>query len=150
MAWRMPFPRMSNYEPSRRQFVAFLAGSPLLAAAGLDASTLERLVGATKHDRSGALDIAHQLAQTPVQQPLIQSAKDGLSVFDFEPVAKQKIPLAHWGYLATGTYFDLLGLKREWLGLKARSVSNSANQARPSVPMVSLLILSSGLKRCSS
>lgn len=102
----VPFLGMSNHEPSRRQFVAFLAGSPLLAAAGLDASTLERIVGAAKHDRNGALDIAHQLAHTPIQQPLILSAKDGLSVFDFEPVAKQNIPVAHWGYLATGTDDD--------------------------------------------
>ena len=86
--------------------MAFLAGSPLLAAAGLDASTLERIVGATKPERNRALELAHQMAQTPVQQPLIQSAKDGLSVFDFEPVAKQKIPVAHWGYLATGSDDD--------------------------------------------
>ena len=32
---------------------------------------------------------------------------EALDVFDFEPVAKQNIPVAHWGYLATGTGFVL-------------------------------------------
>lgn len=97
---------MSSSDPSRRHFLAFLAGSPLLAAAGLDRSLLERLTdhGAKRGD--DMLSIAQQMAQQPGSTPFIRAAKDALDVFDFEPVAKQKIPVAHWGYLATGTDDD--------------------------------------------
>lgn len=37
---------------------------------------------------------------------LIASAKEAINVFDFEPVARRKLPPAHWGYLATGTDDD--------------------------------------------
>lgn len=102
---------MQNHEPSRRQFLAFLAGSPLLAAAGLDASLLEQIANAdTKHGER-TLEFAQQLAQTSARQSTasqstIRSAKDALSVFDFEPVAQRRIPISHWGYLNTGSDDD--------------------------------------------
>ncbi len=65
---------------TRRAFLAFLAGSPLIGRA-----------------------LLRQLAQEP---DLIAAASEALSVFDFEPVAKKKIPPAHWGYLMTGTDDD--------------------------------------------
>ena len=37
---------------------------------------------------------------------VIASARDALNVFDFEPVARQKLPPAHFGYLATGVDDD--------------------------------------------
>jgi len=39
-------------------------------------------------------------------RPPIASAAEALDVFDFEPIARQKLPPAHWGYLATGTDDD--------------------------------------------
>ena len=45
----------------------------------------------------------HQALQQPV---VIGSAADALDVFDFEPVARRNIPVAHWAYLATGTDDD--------------------------------------------
>lgn len=98
---------MSNQDPSRRQFLAFLAGSPLLAAAGLDQLDLSRIAGESPRGASRVLDMAQQLAQQDTL-PLagISAAKDALNVFDFEPVAKQRIPIAHWGYLNTGTDDD--------------------------------------------
>ncbi len=101
---------MLNNDPSRRQFLAFLAGSPLLAAAGIDASTFSRLTGESG-DGAHALSLAQQMAEHSVatrapQSLLIKSAKDALDVFDFEPIAKQRIPVAHWGYLATGSDDD--------------------------------------------
>jgi len=96
---------------SRRQFLAFLAASPLAAAAGLDADWLASLSGRAQGD--AMLHAADALARSgahPVlrsaQPPLIAKAADALDVFDFEPVAKQNIPVAHWGYLATGTDDD--------------------------------------------
>src|SRR5437867_404430 len=73
---------LSSDPVSRRLFVRFLAGSPLLAAAGFNFRMLQ-------------------------QEPdLIAAAHDALNVFDFEPVARKKLPPAHWGYLATGTDDD--------------------------------------------
>ena len=93
---------MPKHDPSRRQFLNFLAASPFLAAAGLDASTLARLFDAGPRGAEDALQLAQQLAQPAT----IRTPKEALSVFDFEPVARQRIPVAHWGYLATGTDDD--------------------------------------------
>jgi 4-hydroxymandelate oxidase len=93
---------MRNHEPSRRQFLAFLAGSPLLAAAGFDVTALDRLARVSAPRATDALAIAHRILDSPV----IRSAKEALNVFDFEPAAKQRIPIAHWGYLATGSDDD--------------------------------------------
>src|SRR5688572_32874954 len=87
----------------RRQFLRFLTGSPLLAAAGLDVRLLEDLTSSSPRRVSRALSLAQQAAQG---MPLIQSPTDALDVFDFEPVAKAKMPIAHWAYLATGTDDD--------------------------------------------
>ena len=88
---------------SRRKFVTFLAGSPLLAFAGVNLDTLERMLGGTPREQSRAFDLIHQAAQEP---ELISAAREALDVFDFEPVAKKKTPVAHWGYLMTGTDDD--------------------------------------------
>ncbi len=95
---------MPEIDPTRRAFLTFLAGSPVLAGAGLDARTLFRL--ATHGGRGGAaaLDAAQQAAQQKTL--LITKPSEALDVFDFEPVAQKKIPVAHWGYLATGTDDD--------------------------------------------
>ena len=68
----------------RREFLKFLAGSPLLLAspAWLEAFT-----------------------QAPTPQAAaatLASAADALDVFDFEAMARRVLPPAHWGYLATG------------------------------------------------
>ncbi len=68
----------------RRAFLRLLAASPLLACLP---------------------DIPRALAQTTTLQgvdALISKASDALDVFDLEAVARRNIPLAHWGYLATG------------------------------------------------
>ena len=68
---------------SRRAFLAFVAGSPLLAGFSRE-----------------------WLAQNIQSPSLITAAVDALDVFDFESVARSKLPPAHWGYLATGTDDD--------------------------------------------
>ncbi len=88
---------------SRRQFLTFLAGSPLFAAAGVDFKSLDRLFRGTPRDQSRAMDMVEQATQEP---QLIAAARDALDVFDFEPVARKKTPLAHWGYLMTGSDDD--------------------------------------------
>ncbi len=71
---------------ARRQFLKFLAASPLLGctAAG-------RLLAEESLD---AIDLADHLIGSPA---------DALDVFDFHTVAKHRLPPAHYGYLATGT-----------------------------------------------
>ena len=88
---------------SRRHFLAFLAGSPLLATAGIDLTTLRRMFSGSPRDRSSALDSLQQATQ---DSTLIAAANQAINVFDFEPVARKKLPPAHWGYMATGTDDD--------------------------------------------
>ena len=87
----------------RRQFLQFLAGSPLLATAGLSSRQLHDLTSHSPRRASESFSLAQQALQG---SPVIGSASEALDVFDFEPVAKTKIPVAHWAYLATGTDDD--------------------------------------------
>jgi len=66
---------------ARRQFLRYLLSSPVLAATPMLAAFAQN---------------------APVQTELA----DLLNVFDFEAVAKQTLPPAHWGYLATGVDDD--------------------------------------------
>ena len=50
-----------------------------------------------------AQSAAERAAQTPSQ---LAAAADALDVFDFEALARTKLPPAHWGYLATGADDD--------------------------------------------
>src|SRR5690348_14142982 len=72
---------MDRHFPARRDFLRFLAASPLAAAS---------------------------------EDP---SAKDALSVLDFEPLAHKALPPAHWGYMSTGVDDDLtVRMNREAMG----------------------------------
>jgi len=77
----------------RRRFLTFLASSPLLA---LSAS------GAW----SALVESAQAAESDGPTRALIASTNDALNVFDFELVARQKLPPAHYGYLATGVDDD--------------------------------------------
>jgi 4-hydroxymandelate oxidase len=74
---------------TRRAFIKFLAASPLYA-------TLPGL---------SLPGFAQSIAGNPALQnsdAMIARCSDALDVFDFEPVARNNIPPAHWGYLASG------------------------------------------------
>src|SRR5205823_2719171 len=74
--------------PDRREFLRFLAASPLLA---------------------GCPSVLEALSQSTPAAPLndvIGSPADALSVFDFEAAARKALPPAHWGYMATGVDDD--------------------------------------------
>ncbi len=62
---------------ARREFLRFLAGSPLLSRAWAQAPTLK-----------------------------LESAKDAVALMDFEEAAHKLLPPAHWGYLASGVDDD--------------------------------------------
>ena len=57
-----PIPRMPTDPNSRRRFLAFLAGSPLLAAAGLDARTFAALTSDRTNGDRNTLDLVSQVA----------------------------------------------------------------------------------------
>jgi len=78
---------------SRRLFLQFLAASPLFASAG--------------RALAEGLEVPSKLPDPIIWAPqslngLIKSPKEAITVFDFEPVAKQKVPPAHFGYMASG------------------------------------------------
>jgi len=62
---------------NRRRFLRFLAGSPLFARAWAQQS-----------------------------ESVIETAKEGLSLMDFETAARKVLPPAHWGYMASGVDDD--------------------------------------------
>ncbi|MCX6599844.1 MAG: alpha-hydroxy acid oxidase [Acidobacteria bacterium] len=75
---------------SRREFARFLAGSPLLASSLAAQQDVASFSSARGGSASG----------------IITDPKDALSVLDFEAAARQALPPAHFGYLATGVDDD--------------------------------------------
>ncbi len=67
---------------ARRRFLQFLAASPLLAQVASMAAAWQQL------------------------EELISSPEQALNVFDFEAVARNNLPPAHFGYIATGVDDD--------------------------------------------
>jgi isopentenyl diphosphate isomerase/L-lactate dehydrogenase-like FMN-dependent dehydrogenase len=121
---------------SRRKFLRYLAGSPLFAAVGVNVRSLERLFGGSARDQFEALDLVQQATQDTT---LIASARAALNVFDFEPVARRKLPPAHWAYLATGTDDDgTIRANREGFGRYALRVRRLIDVSRidPSVELL--------------
>jgi 4-hydroxymandelate oxidase len=77
---------------SRRRFLQYCAASPLLASGALAAHALEA--------PSRLPD--PMIWAPPGSGELIKSPKEAINVFDFEPVARQNVPPAHFGYMASG------------------------------------------------
>ena len=87
---------------SRRRFLQFLASSPVLAPLGLSMGSIERVIASGDPGPGGLVDLLDQVADA---EP-ITAADEALNVFDFEPVAKRNLPIAHWAYMASGTDGD--------------------------------------------
>src|SRR5213083_1372632 len=79
-------------QENRRRFLQFLAASPLAGAAGYGWAQLL--------PKSRVSDPAMWAPLEP--DKLIKSPKEAINVFDFEPVARQNVPPAHFGYMASG------------------------------------------------
>ncbi|MFE1600916.1 alpha-hydroxy acid oxidase [Methylobacterium sp. ID0610] len=84
---------------SRRRFLEFLSAS-LVVAPGV----ARALAGLSVLGGGEALAQSYDvLRQAPANVgPVIADPSQALNVFDFEPAAKQALPPAHYGYLATG------------------------------------------------
>ena len=76
---------METSQNDRRRLLKFLAGSPLLYPVGVAAS-------------------AWQSGQR--LDPIIDAASQALNVFDFEAAARERLPVAHMGYLESGSDSD--------------------------------------------
>src|SRR5436309_13707133 len=86
-------PSFADYAASRRKFLQLLAASALLGAGGAFAG--EGLAPRTK--------LPDPLTWAPMRaDELIKSAKEAINVFDFEPVCRENVPPAHFGYMASG------------------------------------------------
>ena len=80
---------------SRRKFLQYLAGSPLLAATGSASAFAETLLPKTK--------LPDPLMWAPLDaNRIIKTPKEAINVFDLEPVCRQNVPPAHFGYMASG------------------------------------------------
>jgi isopentenyl diphosphate isomerase/L-lactate dehydrogenase-like FMN-dependent dehydrogenase len=79
---------------NRRRFLQYLASSPLLAAGGTPAFA-ETILPKTM--------VPDPLMWGPRQsEHLIKTPKEAINVFDMEPVCRQNVPPAHFGYMASG------------------------------------------------
>jgi isopentenyl diphosphate isomerase/L-lactate dehydrogenase-like FMN-dependent dehydrogenase len=78
---------------SRRRFMQFLAGSPLLAGGG---SLFAQPYTPRPLQSDPALWAPYDASY------LIKDPKDAINVFDFEPVMRNNVPPAHFGYMASG------------------------------------------------
>jgi isopentenyl diphosphate isomerase/L-lactate dehydrogenase-like FMN-dependent dehydrogenase len=72
---------MSSIASHRREFMRFLAASPLISRVWAEENSETRAV---------------------TGPAAISSPKEALQVMDFEPLAFKALPPAHWGYMATG------------------------------------------------
>src|ERR1700674_1999465 len=80
---------------SRRRFLKFLSGSPLLAYPGLGGFAAEGPTAPSK--------LPDPIMWAPLRtEELIASPKDAINVFDFDPVMRKNVPPALFGYLASG------------------------------------------------
>jgi 4-hydroxymandelate oxidase len=84
----MIFQVRKNMSSARRRFLKYLAASPLLA--GSDLLAQEQRLSDPMVWAPRSLD------------KLIETPREALSVFDFEPVMHKNVPPAHFGYMATG------------------------------------------------
>ncbi len=86
-----------NSATSRRNFLKYLAASPLLAVG----AKIAKATGWDEDPASQAL-IKQWLEPMPETGGVIGSPGQAISIFDFERAARRELSAAHYGYLATG------------------------------------------------
>ena len=93
---------------ARRQFLRFLAGSPLLATPTIASTIASLLATASDEALAQSYDVLRGDAQKLGADGVITSPSQALNVFDFEPAAKKALAgaPAHFGYLASGVDDD--------------------------------------------
>jgi isopentenyl diphosphate isomerase/L-lactate dehydrogenase-like FMN-dependent dehydrogenase len=89
----------------RRDFLRWMAASPLFSTLSCapEGSGAGEGSGASPNGTGQPAFPNGSVAPGIPASPLVTQAADALDVFDLERVAAQKVPLAHWAYLQTGT-----------------------------------------------
>jgi len=82
----------------RRQFLNFLAASPVLAYAGTASGLVYELL-------SRPLE-AQEMSLAPKDAMVIKSVKEALTVMDFDAAARAKLPIAHYEFITDGSFYD--------------------------------------------
>ena len=94
---------------ARRQFLRYLAGSPLLTAASAGAIGL--LADSSHQVLAQSYDVLRGSRRALGPDGIITAPADALDVFEFEPAAKKAVLAqgapAHWGYLESGVEGDV-------------------------------------------
>jgi 4-hydroxymandelate oxidase len=95
---------------ARRQFLRFVAGSPLLTATS--AGTIASLLAASSQQvLAQSYDVLRGSRRALGPDGIITAPADALDVFEFEPAAKKAMlsqgAPAHWGYLESGVDGDV-------------------------------------------
>jgi 4-hydroxymandelate oxidase len=95
---------------ARRQFLRFLAGSPLLMSTA--AGTVASLLATSSHQAlAQSYDVLRGSRRALGPDGIITAPGDALDVFEFEPAAKKAVlsqsAPAHWGYLESGVEGDV-------------------------------------------
>lgn len=90
---------LNDQETNRRLWLKWLSASPLLTLPGVEQALAQDAASAASFSKR----------PDPMLWPatvnladLINSPKDAVNVFDFEPVAYKNVPPAHFGYMASG------------------------------------------------
>ena len=87
-----------NTAMSRRQFLKFLAASPLLACW----NKVAWAAGETGTAGAREAFVPAPVEPVPDTPGMIESIGEAINVFDFEKVARHELSPAHYAYLATG------------------------------------------------
>src|SRR5258706_12414161 len=85
---------------ARRRFLRFLAASPIFALAEYAS------IGKLFAQESTTRDLLYAVDELEHLGPIIAAPSQALDVFDFVPVARKKLPPAHFGHIAGGVDDD--------------------------------------------
>ena len=96
---------------ARRQFLGFLAGSPLLATPAVTSVIASLLASASDQALAQSYDALRGANVATGSDGIITSPGQALDVFEFEPAAKKALfaqgAPTHWGYLESGVDGDV-------------------------------------------
>ncbi|MDH6525445.1 alpha-hydroxy acid oxidase [Polynucleobacter sphagniphilus] len=89
-------------DDQRRQFLSWLAASPLLALGSSQDLLAQEKIDPRELLRNYSEHLDPMMLSPKIPFELISSPQEAINVFDFEPVAFKRVPLAHFAYMATG------------------------------------------------
>jgi len=96
---------------ARRNFLKFLAASPLVATPAFASSLAALFVSATSQAFAQSYDVLRGSTRALGPDGIITNPSDALDVFEFQPAAKKAMTgqgaPAHWGYLESGVDADV-------------------------------------------